>query len=279
MSLKIAITYDGHGSGLANYANFQSAVAEAVALLEGAFVAPNITIPITVDWGYIDGQPFSGLGESESFYTTFTYSTLLSTLQTLASGQSASANFKKMVTNLPAASPGVFWATVAQAQAWGLGGASVSGYCGFGATNNYTYTRQFGIAAGTYDLVGVICHELTEVMGRQGFLGQNYLELGAACQIADLLAYSSAGVSTWNSYGGYFSIDGGTTNLKNWWVNNTYDGRDWHGNDAPTNDSFNAFSSSGVLNAVSDVDYILIDCMGYPPNYAGADPLVTQGAG
>ena len=62
--------------------------------------------------------------------------------------------------------------------------------------------------------------------------------------------------------GNNFSIDNGTTLLKLWndSAANGLDSRDW----APrTNDAFNQFSDSGVVNPVSAIDLRLLDVIGY----------------
>jgi hypothetical protein len=86
--------------------------------------------------------------------------------------------------------------------------------------------------------------------------------------LADLFTYSGLGTRG-GSFGGgcssvndAFSIDNGTTLLKreNNYCSNGLDVDDW----APgTNDAFNQFSNSGVVNGVSEVDLRQIDVLGY----------------
>jgi hypothetical protein len=65
-----------------------------------------------------------------------------------------------------------------------------------------------------------------------------------------------------NGAGRSFSFDNGTTLLKGF--NNASglggDLQDWA---SGANDTFNAFSSSGVLNALTSVDLITMDMLGY----------------
>jgi hypothetical protein len=65
-----------------------------------------------------------------------------------------------------------------------------------------------------------------------------------------------------NGNGIYFSIDNGTTNLKNYNFpnGNGSDAQDWA---SGTNDSFNAFSNSGVRNPLTLVDLRAMDVIGY----------------
>ena len=59
----------------------------------------------------------------------------------------------------------------------------------------------------------------------------------------------------------YFSIDNGVTDLKNFNANgNGGDLGDWA---SGTNDSYNAFSSTGVKNDITAVDVTTMDVLGY----------------
>src|SRR5206468_3100734 len=97
---------------------------------------------------------------------------------------------------------------------------------------------------GKYDFIGIALHEITEIMGRAGGLG---VSVGGnpAYYIYDLFRYRGVGTRGIFSTGAgnYFSLDAGTTNLKNY---NNADGdpgtdpQDWA---SGTNDSCNARSS------------------------------------
>jgi hypothetical protein len=170
--------------------------------------------------------------------------------------------------SIPAADPlggsGTWWVSRAEAKAIGLiaGSDSITdGTTTFGAGNAFTFSGS--IAAGTSDFEGVAAHEIAEVMGRIGLKGNT---VGSSTNSYTLLdAFSFTGSATRSLPGGAganFSIDNGTTLLKlyNNWPTNGLDSRDW----APgTNDSFNQFSNSGVINPVTPVDVREMNVIGY----------------
>jgi hypothetical protein len=128
----------------------------------------------------------------------------------------------------------------------------------FGAQNTFTFSGP--IASGTSDFQGVCAHEISEVMGRTGLSGSNN-----SFSLIDCFSYAGAGMKSLGSgAGNFFSIDNGVTLLKEF--NDTsavhhLDTRDWAGDG--TNDSFNQFSSGGVVNPVTAVDLQVMDVIGY----------------
>ena len=58
----------------------------------------------------------------------------------------------------------------------------------------------------------------------------------------------------------YYSLDNGTTNLKGFNSNPSGDLQDWA---SGSNDSFNAFSSSGVQNDMTPLDLQVMDILGF----------------
>jgi hypothetical protein len=130
----------------------------------------------------------------------------------------------------------------------------------FGAGNAFTFSGA--ITPGTYDFQGVVAHELTEVMGRLGICGGTIGSFANSYSLIDDFSYTGAGARSPGNGPGSFSIDGGTTLLKtfNNASSNGLDCRDW----APgTNDAFNQFSNSGVVNSVSAIDFRVMDVIGY----------------
>jgi hypothetical protein len=150
-----------------------------------------------------------------------------------------------------------WFVTRAQAKAISLipDDQSNDGITTFGAGNPFAFSGP--IPAGTYDFQGVAAHEISEVMGRVGLSGDGGYSL------IDNFSYTALGTKGLKGGpGNYFSIDNGRNLLKlfNDPQQNRLDSRDW----APgTNDAFNQFSLSGVVNPVSDVDFRLMDVIGY----------------
>lgn len=170
--------------------------------------------------------------------------------------------------SIPASDPipgnHIYFVTQAQAKALGLipdDAATSDGTFTFGGGHSFTYDPNNRAVAGKIDFIGTALHEFTEIMGRIGNMGDGMPD--PQFQQMDLFHYSSAGVRGLNKGPGRsFSIDNGTTLLKafNDFNANQGDLQDWADG---TNDSFNAFSSDGVLNDLSDVDLRVMDVIGY----------------
>ena len=70
------------------------------------------------------------------------------------------------------------------------------------------------MGAGIYDFFGTAVHEISEVMGRQLLAGAAEQGVEDSYSLFDLLHYSAPGVRDLSaSSAGYFSPDGGATNL------------------------------------------------------------------
>ena len=170
--------------------------------------------------------------------------------------------------SIPAADPipgnHVFSVTQAQAKALGLipdNAATSDGTFTFGGGNVFTYDPNNRAVAGRIDFIGTALHEFTEIMGRIGNMGDGMPD--PQFMQMDLFHYTGAGTRGLNKGPGRsFSIDNGTTLLKafNDFNANMGDLQDWADG---TNDSFNAFSSDGVLNDLSEVDLRVMDVIGY----------------
>lgn len=177
--------------------------------------------------------------------------------------------------SIPAADPipgnHVYFVTQAQAKALGLipdDAGTSDGTFTFGGGHMFTYDPNNRAVAGKIDFIGTALHEFTEIMGRIGNMGDGMPD--PEFMQMDLFHYSSAGVRGLNKGPGRsFSIDNGTTLLKafNDFNANMGDLQDWADG---TNDSFNAFSSDGVLNDLSEVDLRVMDAIGYDRMTGGA---------
>jgi hypothetical protein len=180
--------------------------------------------------------------------------------------------------SLPAADPiggaHAYLVSTAEAKALGLVANNLSndGTFTFGGGFSYTYDPNNRAVAGKVDFIGVAMHEISEIMGRIGVMGQN-LTGDPDYMLHDLHHYTGAGVRGLNNGAGRsFSINNGTTLLKafNNAAANGGDLQDWA---SGTNDAFNAFSSDSVKNDLSAVDIRVMDAIGYD---FGTEPLCTK---
>ena len=199
---------------------FMTTVEQVVSYYESHFSNP-ITIIIDVGCGEVDGQSlgFGAIGESETVLTSVSYSALEAALVANANaiGDTAAA------ASLPTTSPvnGTWWVSTAEAQALGLSnvGGGPDGYVGFSNSVPLCYNDSNGVPPGQYDFYGVVAHEISEIMGRQMMDGENFAG-GTGYEPLDLFHYSAAGVPIFSgTTAGYFSPDGGTTNLGNFNTN------------------------------------------------------------
>ena len=262
--LIINVTYD---ASVANApAAFKTDIAAAVQFFESQITNP-ITININVGYGEVDGLSMGSgsLGESMFYIDPFTYSQVKNALV----ADATSANDMTAIATLPSSDPtngGTFYLSTANAKALGLiSGSYTDGYVGFSSSLAFDYNNSDGVTAGQYDFMGTVEHEISEVLGRTTDDGQSgeYTAL-------DLFHYSAPGVRDLSSptTTGYFSINGGQTDLANFNTNPSGDYGDWAG--SVGNDSALAFASPGVVDPFSATDLTAMDAIGY--NLAATGP-------
>jgi FG-GAP-like repeat len=269
--MNINLTFDSSTSGAPNA--FFAAMNAVAQYLDGIFLNP-ITVNITVGYGKINGQSLvsGALGESDTFFNQYSYSQIRGAL---IAGSTTGAS------TLPASDPtggGNYWVATGEAKAIGLAGPSsaTDGFIGFasqGVSWTYNTTNGGSVAPGSYDFFGVAAHELTEVLGRDLFVGnQDNQGIGANSYTPlDLFHYSSNGTRDFlGTTAGYFSVDGGATNLDSFNTNPSGDFGDWA--NSAGNDAFRAFSSSGVANPVSQSDLTELSALGYHTNTPATTP-------
>ena len=243
---------------------FTAGVTSAVQYLESQFTDA-VTLNINIGYGEVNGAALGSgtLGSSQSMLGSLTYTQLANALT--ADAKTASDTTAK--GTLPASSPvtGTYWATSAQEKALGLlsaTNAAVDGYAGFSSSNTFDYNNSDGVTAGAYDFNGVVLHELSEVMGRMLLTGRTIGTTANSYDAYDLFHYSSAGTRDFSATtAGYFSINGGTTNLGGFNTSTGGDAGDW--GTTMGNDAFNAFSNSGVVNSVSNAGLTALDVIGW----------------
>ena len=227
----------------------------------------NITINIDVGFGEVNGQSLSSgaLGESITNLNSYSYSAIKSAL----TGDATSPADATAIASLPSSDPingtHTYWVSTAEQKALGLlasNATGIDGYVGFSSTSPFDYNRNDGIASGFYDFIGVVEHEFSEVMGRVVLVGETIGNTPNGFEPLDLFDYSSPAVRRLvGTTPGYFSINGGTTNLDNFNTDPGGDFGDWAA--SAGNDSALAFSSSGVMNVFSPTDVLAMDVIGY----------------
>jgi len=259
------ITYDSSMTAEAE------AVIQSVAQFFDNHFADNITINITASLG--DLGP-NGLGHSNWSFNSFSYSAI----QTALSGDATTADDTAALANaVPSTDPisgtHTYWMVRAEQKALGLLSGTDSGSDGSvtfaNAANTFDFNRADGITAGLYDFAGTVAHELTEVMGRSLNVGGTVTDGGGTAHpnsnfLFDLFHYSADGTRSFSgTTAGYFSLDNGATDLNDFNTISGGDAGDWGGTALVGNDSFLAFSNSGVVNAVMNTDFRVMDVLGW----------------
>ena len=242
-------------------AGFKTALAAAAQYLDSLIINP-ISVTIEVGWGEVGGTPFSNAdGKSETNYVSapMTYSALkqlyLENISSL-SDLTALANFP---SNDPTGS-NRFWLSDAQAKAWGLqpGTGATDGAIGFNSTDPWDFSTDGTVGPGEIQIESTAIHEITEAMGRVLFFNAPSNNK----TLLNLFDYSGPGAILNSPIGaGYFSIDGGNTNLSNFSLTNY---GDWANLPGGFPDAFNGdYQSYGVPHIISSADLTELDVLGF----------------
>ncbi len=261
--MNIVIEYDSSVDNAP--AGFKVAVQAAVAFYDRLIANP-ITVPILFSYGEIQNQTLGtgALGESSTNGNIETYSTVVSLLKAAAT---TSADMQ-VLNALPTTDPtngGRFWVSDAQAQAFGLGSEPgysdpVDGYVGLSSQYSFTYDPNNRAVPGSYDAIGVLEHEISEAIGRIGYLGTATFEGYSLYTPLDLFRYLSAGVHDLTPTAGYFSADGQTMLLPYNDPSNGADAADWAS--GVVGDA-NGDGYSGTASIVSAADILEMAALGY----------------
>lgn len=280
--LVINLTWDSSVTSLpaATMTAFQNDVIAAAQFYETQF-SNAVTVNLDVGYNEIAGGAMGSgaLGESESYLSLVSYSSLVAALK--ASGSTDATDQAMQLSLSSPSSPvnGDLWVTTAEAKALGLAAANGTGldaYVGFGVSSEFTYglTNTTGtVAAGTYDFFGTVTHEISETLGRLNLVGTTALNGVAAYSLMDLTHYSAAGVRDLvqsSSSPGYASADGGVTSLGALNTVAGADAGDWASGYGA--DSYNAYGTPGVIEPVSTNDLTLMDALGWNLTGAGTPP-------
>jgi hypothetical protein len=263
--LQINVTYDASAANAP--AGFQQAVQAAVQFFETA-ISSNATVNIAFGWGEVNGQAIDPGAVGESLATRypqdFTPSDGFSDLLAKVASQSGSPGIAaSLSSDIPNQFTQGVSITTAQAKALGLAGPSsaIDGYVGLDASSTYTFDPANRSVAGAYDAIGILEHEISEVLGRRI---DNLNET-----LFNLFRYSSPSYLAGNN--GYFSLDG---YLQLQTFNQLGgDPGDWAGGVTP--DAFDAFATVGAQASVSAVDVRVLQALGYKISFLDPTPAGT----
>ncbi len=272
-----------------------SAPADYKADIEQAFqfYADTYSNPITLYYDVGFGERDNGnigpgdLGESYTPTEPESYATLYSLLTSNATSNAQKAAAASLSATDPTDGANLY---VSDAEALALGfiglpavsAANPDGWIGFfsqGGTFDYSSNPDQVPPTNEDDFLGVVEHEISEVMGRASPVGDVSGGEKASGNYApiDLFRYTetSGGTPERNftpfGYPSYFSIDDGGTNLGDWnnfTTGDTGDLADWEeiippGSQTYTPDSYNDGSDSGVVNPITSSDITLMNVLGY----------------
>jgi autotransporter passenger strand-loop-strand repeat protein len=268
--------------------SIEAAAAAAAQFFDSTFSNP-ITVNIQFGLGEENGNQITNpnaLAQSESKSDTFSYSQIEAALQSHAQTLIAQIAVGTLPTTdpVPTSTGDIFdayYVTRAQEKALGLGGidpydTGIDGYTGLNASQNFDvfqpgYSVTSRGAGNTYDAIGVIEHETSEILGRIGLLGNNN-----DWTALDLFRYSSAGSRQLSPGAGFFSIDGVHMLTP---FNDSTTGPDKGGDNADwlytvAGDSFGD-GYNIVPSLISPTDIAVMNVLGYQPNYQVIDLSVT----
>jgi hypothetical protein len=241
-----------------------TAVVNAVAHFFEVHFTDTVQVNLNVAFGDLGAN---GLGRSNFPLNSKSYSDWTGALST---DDALTTDDINSAATLPSTDPisgtHTYWLTRAEQKAVGLLGADDAGNDGTvtfsDLANRFDYDRTDGITAGLYDFAGTVAHELTEIMGRSLHVGEDIGSTSNSYYPLDLFHYSAANTRSFTgTAAGYFSFDNGATNLADFNTTAGGDFGDWAG--TVGNDSYLAFSSPGVVNPVTGVDFRIMDILGW----------------
>jgi hypothetical protein len=274
-------------------AGYQQAITTAVNYLESV-ITTDITVTFNFRWRSL---PAGDLAQNSTQYDGYTYSQVYNAIQAVDGSSSASPVQQAAAASLAANFPtdptngGQFMITTADARALGLTTTAPAqdSVITLNRNDTFDWNPSDGIAAGQYDAVAALEHEMTEALGRtafQGVLEPNLFDASGPAlptyNILDMFNYAAAGNAPDAAPGaatgalnepfvagydgtaqGYFSYNGETVTLPFGSPSEIAAGDDvgdW--NSSVVGDAF-GFANAGVVGAISTTDLQTLSVLGY----------------
>jgi hypothetical protein len=232
--------------------DFKAAIMAAGAQIDHLFSNINVTLSVDVGLGEVGGPALSSGAAAEGRPVAgawLPYDKAVAELKAHTTNQANLAQLAKLPSTAPTGLSNIY-ASAGELKAWGLldpNSVEADGIVGFSAVLPYATTSDRAVA-GKYDLQGMAVHEITHALfGRIG---------GSALQLAD---YTSPGVFAPSGAAGYFSLDGGVTNLGSF---STQDTADWaKGGDG---DPLDLYAYPGIAETnITPQDLALLSWLGF----------------
>jgi hypothetical protein len=265
--LQIDLIWDSSVTSASNWKAIESSVISAAEIFTTLFKNHDL-LNIEVGFGEVAGFALApgALGESASNgYIVPNDGTVDAALGAADAGL---VHAGLMAPNATSALDGVagasFFITSADAKAIGLvdPAAGLDGAIGFSNDAPISFGRLLPKAS-QYDAIGIAAHELSEVMGRVGLEGASLGPFNNVYTPLDVFRYSAPGAPVLSPGPGYFSLNGGVTNLLPFNDPlNGGDGADWATAPVTRANAFDAFAATGPT-FVTPVDVLTMAALGY----------------
>jgi hypothetical protein len=287
--MTIIPTFSSSITSRSNASTIENAFNAAAKQFDTDFANPAV-VRITVSWGSVGGQSLGAgdIGSSiDNLSGPYSFTAVTNDLKAVAKANPTNTVLATAAADLPKTDPtkkNAYEVPYAEAKAMGLLPPTLGmtdGYIGFSSTANFDFNPVGGISTGAYDFEGLAAHEIEEVMGRTTGLESSSASWGTPF---DLYRYSSVGVSNFSyTSKGYFSIDGGHTDLGDFNNTGAGDRSDWLSSTGMT-DLQSAYLSTGVAYGLSKSDLTALDALGWGAfgasglSSAGPSELFIKGA-
>jgi hypothetical protein len=272
--LIIQATFDSSITGNPNAAAIEATINQAIATYQSIF-ADNVTVPIL--FRYASTQPGGGaIGSSIAISNYVIYDEPWNTYIDALKADAKDANDTAANATLPnSALAGNVVVSSANGRVLGLdtptamfangnvgNGGPFDGIVTLNSSKPFQFTRP--TAAGNYDALRAVQHEIDEVLGLGSFLDAPSSKI----RPQDLFSWSSPGNRNLTTSGSrYFSIDGGNTNIVNFNQDSNGDLGDWLSDSCPNaspavQDAFECPGQVADLSGTSP-EGINLDVIGY----------------